>query len=270
MGIAPSTESLGTVQRVAEVLRFFSERGSATLKEMSQALSLAPSTCHRLCELLSRDGLIEKDEIDKKYKIGRELFRISALVNAKNDLRSLSIPFLEDLSNRCNETAVLSVFLPRDCKVFFAERADSTRMLRYQLPMNLPMSPLWGASGRSILAFLDSSDLDRALENEERAPASGERPPSRKSLEKQLAIIRDRGFDLTFGQKIVGAVGIAAPVFSANGKVVGSVCLTVPESRVNTRNQTKLGAMVQNSSAALSTALGFTNYSNPRRKAATS
>ena len=135
-----ATENLGTVQRVVEIIRFFSQRGEATLKELSLALSLAPSTCHRLLELLSRDGFIEQDSTHRRYRIGRELFRIAGLVQSKHDIRAIALPFLRKLVEVCDETCVLALYLPSDGKIFFAEKVDSSMMLRYQLPMNTPMS----------------------------------------------------------------------------------------------------------------------------------
>jgi DNA-binding IclR family transcriptional regulator len=230
--------------------------GEATLKEMSIALSLAPSTCHRLIELLGREGLIEQDSTHRRYRVGVEMFRISAQVQSKNDIRSIALPFLRELAAACDETCVLSIYLPVEGKIFFAERADSSSALRYQVAMNVPVSVLWGASGRSILAFLDSASVDRIYQSEGRAPGSGEALPSRRALDNDLAAIRKRGYEVTHGQKIAGAVGISAPVFGVGGKVVGSLCITVPESRIKAKDHPHLGALVTSAARRLSQAIG--------------
>lgn len=256
----PPGEATGTVKRVVEVLRFFAERGEATLKEMSIALALAPSTCHRLIELLGREGLIEQDSAHRRYRVGVEMFRISAQVQSRNDIRSIAVPFLRELAAACDETCVLSVYLPVEGKIFFAERADSSRALRYQVAMNVPVSVLWGASGRSILAFLDPATVDRIYRSEGRAPGSGEALPPRRALDKDLAAIRKRGYEVTHGQKIAGAVGISAPVFGVDGKVVGSLCVTVPESRIKAKDHARLGAMVMSTARRLSQAIGSPRF----------
>lgn len=260
-------ESLGTVQRVVEIIRFFGERGDATLKELSLALSLAPSTCHRLLELLGHDGFVEQDAAHRRYRIGRELFRIAGLVQSKHDIRAIALPFLRELVEACDETSVLSLYLPADGKMFFAEKVDSSMMLRYQLPMNSLMSVLWGASGRSILAFLDKDDVDRIYAAEGRAPGSGDVLPPRRALDKELAAIRERGYDITYGQKLAGAVGIGAPVFGIDGKVLGSICVTVPETRIAAKNRPRLGELVRATAAELSAALGSPRYASVKASA---
>jgi DNA-binding IclR family transcriptional regulator len=251
-----SGENLGTVKRVIEIIRFFSERGDATLKELSLALSLAPSTCHRLLELLGQDGFVERDTTHRRYRIGRDLFRIAALVQSKHDIRAIALPFLRQLVDVCDETCVLSLYLPSEGKIFFSEKVDSSRMLRYQVPMNTPMSVLWGASGRSILAFFDKEEIDRIYTAEGRAPASGEALPARRTLEKELSTIRERGYDITYGQKVAGAVGFGAPVFGIDGKVFGSICVTVPETRIAAKDRQRVGELVRATAERLSATLG--------------
>jgi IclR family acetate operon transcriptional repressor len=252
----PAGESLGTVRRVVEVIRFFAERGDATLKELSLALSLAPSTCHRLLELMGRDGLIEQDRVRSRYRVGSEMYRISALVQSRRDIRKTALPFLRSVVDACGETCVLSLYLPSEGKIFFAEKIDSDKLLRYQLTMNMPVSALWGASGRAIVAFLDKETIDRIYSQEGRAPGTGEELPSRRALEKDLLAIRQRGYDVTFGQKVSGAVGISAPIFETGGKVVGSLCVTIPKNRITSKDRPRLGQLVHATAQRLSEALG--------------
>lgn len=249
-------EALGTVQRVVEILRFFAERGDATLKELSTALMLAPSTCHRLLDLLGREGLIEQDAVRRRYRIGGEYFRLSALVHAKQDVRMLALPFLREIVDTCGETCVLNLFLPSEGRMFFAEKVDSGHMLRYQLPMNTAVSVLWGASGRSIAAFLSPDEIARIYAAEGPAPGSGEKLPARRTLDRDLAVVRQRGYAVSHGQKIAGAVGIAAPVFQASGIVIGSLCVTAPEARITSKDETRIGTLVRATADRLSASLG--------------
>jgi DNA-binding IclR family transcriptional regulator len=252
----PSGETLGTVQRILEIMRFFAQRGEATLKDLSSALGLAPSTCHRLLELLSRDGFIAHDPVRRRYRIGTEYFRIAALVQSKHDVCQISRPFLRRAVDACDETCVLTLYSPTEGKIFFAEKVDSSRMLRYQLPMNTPLSVLWGASGRSILAFLEPAEIARIYADEGRAPASGEALPSRTALEREIKRIRELGYAVSHGQKILGAVGISAPVFQVEGKVIGNISITVPESRMMKRDEKRLGELIRSIAEELSVALG--------------
>ena len=50
----PPGEGLGTVERVVEILRYFADRGESTLKELAEAVSLAPSNTASASSLRER------------------------------------------------------------------------------------------------------------------------------------------------------------------------------------------------------------------------
>jgi DNA-binding IclR family transcriptional regulator len=248
--------TLGPVTRTLNVLRFMSECGRTSIREASAALKLAPSTVHRLLDILVRDGMVERDKVERCYSIGPELFRIAAKIVERYDIRTLSLPVLREVVALCDETCFLGLYLPIPRKMIFAEKADSSQLLRYQLPMNIPMSVLWGASGLAILAYLPEDQIDLILAEEGPAPSSGEALPSRATLDRQIARIKACGFVISHGQKIAGAVGISAPVFGVNGTIVGSLGITVPQSKLKAPDERRLGLLLSAKAAALSSRLG--------------
>jgi len=248
--------SSGTVQRVVEILKYFGEAGDTTIKELSAVLGLVPSTCHRMLDLLSKEGLVERDDVKRGYRVGPEFYRIAALVHSRQDVRRLARPILQQVVDACDETCVLGLYLPREGRMIFAEKVDSSHLLRYQLPMNSQLSVLWGASGQSIIAFLPQAETDKIYASSGPAPASKEPPPSRTELESILVSIRERGYAVSSGQKIAGAVGINAPVFDVTGRVIGCLGVTVPEQRITSTNVKKLGELVRQHARALSEMLG--------------
>jgi DNA-binding IclR family transcriptional regulator len=260
--------TVGTVARTVQMLRYIAEHPETKIKEIAEALNLAPSTCHRLLDLLAREGMVEHDKIRRCYGIGLEFFRIAAQVQTHNEIRDLALPLLRRVVDACHETCVLCMYDAGIGKLLFVEKVDSSRLLRYQLPMNEPLSVLWGASGRAVLAFLPPNEVERIYDSEGNAPASGEARPSRKALETELKAIRARGYAVSFGQKIAGAVGINAPVFDAHGRVIGSLGVTAPESRVKAGDAAKLGDLVRTAAEELSRALGYTMNAQGQRRAA--
>jgi DNA-binding IclR family transcriptional regulator len=249
-------ESLGTVQRVVEVIRYLADHSETTLKEVSVATGLAPSTCHRLLDLLARDGLVARDCARRGYRVGPELLRISAQIQSKQNICSIALPFLRRVVAGCDESCLLGLYLPNDSKLYFAEKAESTRLLRYQVPMNTPLSVLWGASGLAILAYLDEREVERIYAQEKRAPASGEELPARATLDREITLLRRRGYGVTYGQKICGAVGVAAPVFRADGQVIGSLTVTIPQARMRRPDEGRIGELVRSAASELSSTLG--------------
>ena len=248
--------AFGPVIRTLHLLRFVGERGRTTIREASAFLELAPSTVHRLLDILVRDGMVERDPVERSYRIGPELFRISARVVERYDIRALALPFMHEIVKLCNEACFLGLYLPVSRKMIFAEKVESRQLLQYQFPMNTPLSVLWGADGIAILAYLPADEIDLILAEEGPAPSSGEAPPSRATLRRQIAKLKENGFALTRGQKIAGGVGIAAPVFGADNRVVGSLGVSVPQTKFKAADEQRLGRLLREKAVALSERLG--------------
>ena len=246
----------GPVSRSVKLLQYLSEHEPTTIRNASVALSLAPSTVHRLLDLLAREGMVEHNRLERSYRIGPEFFRIAAQVYGRFDVRTLALPILREVVEACNETCVLGLYLSNVRKMSFVEKADSSRLLRYQIPLNTQISVFWGATGRSILAFLPEEEVNQIYTEESAAPGSGESLPSRRRLETDLAEIRNKGFAISRGQRIPGAVGIGAPIFGVEGSVIGSVSATMPAAELKAAKERSIGLLVREKAAELSRRLG--------------
>ena len=240
----------GTVARVVQVLRFIAERKRSIIRDAAIELKLAPSTVHRLFDLLAREGLIEQDKIDRSYGAGPEFFRIGAQVVGRYDLRSIALPILREVVAACEETCILGLYLRTVYKVTFAERVDSPTLLRYQLPLNTQMPLLSGATGRSVLAFLPEDEIKQVLDNE-----AGEKTERAKVL-AELKIIHKQGYAISHGEMIAGAMAIAAPVIGAEGVAIGSIAVTAPNKRMHRAGARRVINLVCSKASELSLRMG--------------
>lgn len=230
MGEAAANGVSGTVARSVRVLRFIGECRTTTIREASVALNLAPSTVHRLFDLLAREGMIEHDKTRHSYRAGPEFFRIAAQVVAKYDLRTIARPIMREVVATCAESCVLGLFLPAIRKMTLVEQVDPPLPLRYQLPLNTHLSLLSGASGRSILAFLAPDQIELILEEEK--SESARMAWSRVKVSRELKVIQQKGFAVSHGEIVDGAMAIAAPVIGAEGRAIASLAVTAPNERM--------------------------------------
>jgi DNA-binding IclR family transcriptional regulator len=252
----PEQDSSGTVVRV---VRLMQELAAAprdlALGDLAEALSLPPSTAHRLLKLLASLDIVERSADGHRYQVGREFTRIGLLVASNARLRNIARPILRSLSDACSETVVLCEYLPATRRFMVIDHLRSAHPLRYEVAELQPNSLLWGATGRAILAFLPAADQDLVLAQADPSPL-GEAAPRAAELRRALAEIRAQGFATTQGQRISGAVAIAAPVFRAGGEVCGSLCITAPEMRFPASLRAAVARAVMDHAGRLSEALG--------------
>jgi DNA-binding IclR family transcriptional regulator len=163
------------------------------------------STTHRLLALLQEQGFVERGADQRTYRPGLEFLRVGGLVSSRAQLTDVAEPFMRAVVETCDETCLLSVYLPHNRSSMIAKVIYGSHPLRYVATLYQPSSLVWGATGLGILAFLPHAVIDDLVPREGPSPATGKavRLPA---LRRDLATIRERGYACTRGQKIVGAV----------------------------------------------------------------
>lgn len=210
------------------------------VRELATAMRIAPSSAHRLLMGLAEEGFIRQNAETGRYELGLEFMRLATLASGKSPLRQRALPHMRALVDACNETALLGVYDSARQDMLFAASVDSTHHLRYAIELNKWAPVYTGASGLAILAFLDESHVQTIVQRTRLAALTSRTITESYRLAAELETIRQRGYALTRGQRIPGAVGLAAPVFGSNGDVIGDICLTIPEQRFDEASQDHL------------------------------
>lgn len=257
------TTSTGTVARVALLLRVLAEiEGDASLSLVAEKMKLPASTIHRLLHLLMDEGFVERGDAPRTYRAGLEFLRVGGLVVSRANLEGVAQTFMQAVVDACDEACVLSVYVPRTRCAMITKVIYGSHPLRYTAELYQPSSLVWGATGRGILAFLPDTDRQRVIASEGPSPADPQRMVNANEVEHDLAVIREQGYAHTRGQKILGAVGLSAPVFNSQGVVAG-LCITVPSSRFQAPMEKRLARTLMQQADLFSAALGW-RPSGPR------
>ena len=248
----------GTISRTISVLRALAGvKGDIQLKTLADNLQLPPSTVHRLLDLLSQENMVERDESSRRYRVGREFLRLSALVFNSHPLRSLAIPLLREAVEECNETAYLGLYLPQQRRMMFVAQIESSHSLGYRVRENEALTVLTGASGLSISAHLPQDVIDQIYEESRQESDVRKAISSRKALNDELVRIREQGYAITYGKRIPGAVGIFSGFFDGSGSVMGCIGFTIPEQRYSKSLLPKLAGTVSDVALKISESMGY-------------
>lgn len=254
-----SRNPLGTVDRVIEILRAVAEaEGEITIKGISTALDLAPSTVHRMFDHFVRQGLLEADRERHRYRAGLELYRIAALVTDRMDVGALAGDEMAAVVADCGETCLLARYIPAELEITYVARVDSPHPLQVRIETFRSQSILWGAAALAILAHLAPLDVEEALNSKDSVPATGAPPPDRGTLFARIAEIREVGYARSAGEDLEGIHAIAAPVFGVGGRITGSLSVVIPEIRHDSMNDDGIAALVIDQAKGISKRIGDT------------
>lgn len=242
---AEAESGLGTVARVARILRCFAEgNGDVTIKSVAETVGLPPSTVHRLLHLLMQERFVERAP-GQGYRAGTELLRVAVEIASRADIRSVALPIMREVVNACSEVCVLIRYLPDTRQVMPIAYVNSPHPLRYAIELFRPRTAAWGATGRAALAFLPQSEIDAAYDTAGASPADGRPLPPRAQFDAELAAIRRQGFALSMSQTIPGAVGMGVPLRLRSGRIAGSLCVTVPKQRYRRGSEREIAPLLR-------------------------
>ena len=215
------------------LLRFIMQQpgGTVSVREAAEGVSMPPSSVHRLLVMLAEEKVLRQDPASQRYGLSLDVYRLAQIVAAHTPLRAIALRHMRALVDACDEAAFFSLYDPARRQMISVASVESSHALRYVVETDRWKPVHVGASGLAIMAFLPAAER-AAIAAATGLPAVTSRSiTDAPTLETVLARVRALGYACTIGQRIVGAVGIAVPVFGPDGTVLGDVGLTIPEQR---------------------------------------
>lgn len=227
------TNTRNPVAKALKVLCWLIEQPATDVgvRELAAGMMISPSSAHRLLADLADEGFVRRDPQTSRYSLGLEFLRLAQLAIARAPIRRAALEPMRRLVDACNETALLGVYDGVRQEMMFVESVESSHSLRYAIEHNKWMPVHTGASGLAIMAFLDEAEIQSIITRTRLAPLTAHSITEPYRLKAEIEKIRRNGWAFTRGQRIAGAVGLAAPVFGSSGEVLGDICLTIPEQR---------------------------------------
>lgn len=201
------------------------------VRELAQGLHLPPATVHRGLTALMKHGLVQRNPDSGQYQLGMEFYRLAFKAQSHFGIRNASLPVMRNLVTQCNETAFLGRYDSFRMEMMFIAAVNSNHALRYVVPINEWLPVYAGAGGLAIMAFLPREERQAIIERTGLAPLTERTITDPVLLEEELARIRARGYAFSCGERNIGAVGVAAPIWGADGRVMGDLVVSIPEPR---------------------------------------
>lgn len=249
----PEGGNVRAVERAIAILFSFT-RGSPmkTVAEMQADLGISRPTLYRLLQTLQRLGLVRGSGEPLRYTLDHRVLMLADAWLAQIDVVRSAEEALADLWVRTDETVGLNLPLADGTRITVKElRSKQPLSLGLGIGHTAPMTQ--GAAGRVMLAYLAPDRVDAVLRG---IPDAGNREAIRADLEK----IAERGYSLTIGQRITGAIAIAAPIFDHNSDAAASLCLFGPEARLTEDLRARYISLVVNAAARISTSMGYRGH----------
>jgi DNA-binding IclR family transcriptional regulator len=199
-----------------------------TLAGLAQRTGIPQATVRRLVLELVAAGALERAP-DGALTVGTRLWQLGTLAPLTEPLRTVAMPFMEDLSTALQQHVQLAVLEGHDAVVVERLSAPSAVDLVSQVGGRLPLH--CSAVGKVLLAHGEATLCDAILASRlERFTPQTVTDPAR--LRRELADCRRTGTATVREELTPNVDSVATPITDAEGRVVAALSVVVRSGSV--------------------------------------
>lgn len=244
--------SIQVIERMMSLIDALAETAEpASLKALSKATGLHPSTAHRILAAMTHSRLVERYDAGS-YGLGIRFLELGNIVKTRFNIRDIALPFMQNLHETIGEAINLGI---RDGdEIIYLERTSSGRSLVRVVYLVGARAPLHLTSLGKLFLAADTPANVRAYAERTRLP--GKTPFSLttlEQLEKELETIRREDLAYDNEEAEIGLRCVAAPIRNDEGTLVAGLSISAPTDRHDPAWPNRIREVT----AAISHALGY-------------
>jgi IclR family acetate operon transcriptional repressor len=226
---AASAPPASTTERVARVLLCFTADSSwLGVSEIARELGLGKAVVHRILQTLVESAILVYRADRRTYGLGPAAIALGRRATANSDVRTAAMPAISRLASITGETTILSTRV--GYRRVYVGQVESSQAIRITIRLGESVPLTAGATGNAILAFMPEADIDLALT----VPVQQYTPTTvvdETAIRERLAVIRERGWATTSGERVPMSRSIAVPVFGLDPEPAGALSVGVLATR---------------------------------------
>jgi DNA-binding IclR family transcriptional regulator len=223
--------SIQVIERMASLLDALARHPDpVSLKELSAATGLHPSTAHRILNDLVLKRFVDRAEAGS-YRLGMRLLELGNIVKSRLDVRETALDFMRALHRKTSQTVNLSV--RQGDEIVYIDRSYSERSGMQVVRAIGGRAPLHLTSTGKLFLSIDDPKTVRAYAT--RTGLAGHNKNSitdLAKLERELSLVRSRGYARDNEELELGVRCIAAGIHDDSGKLVAGLSISAPADRL--------------------------------------
>lgn len=249
-----SNFSVAKLLRIIEIMAF--EKKPLRLQEIAHSANMPQSTVSRFLAALVNAGYATQNEETMKYQLTLKFCRIGNAIHSQFSIRDICKPYLMDLSQKCCESAYVSV--EENMAIVYLDSAEgSSNTLTTQRKTGWIASMHATAAGKVLLLNYSSQLMQKYLDSRGLPQLTMNTITDKEQLLITLEHIRSDGFAIDDEENEIGVRCVAAPVYDYEEKIIAAISVSGPTSRMNYQKINHIKDYVIATAADISRILGY-------------
>ena len=224
-----------SVEHAVDVLEYMARVARPVgVSDVARQTGLSKAAVHHLLATLMARRLVIQESDSSRYRLSWALYELGASVVRDLELSRAARPHLDRLAAMTGQFVLLGI-LDEDA-VLYLDRGEGPAGL-LMVANTGRRGPLHAtASGKVLLAFAGEGRVVQELLNRPLPRYTPMTVTEPHGLRRQLAAVRTRGYAACWEEREVGLCSVAVPIRDYTRRVVGSLALAAPSSRLTPRN----------------------------------
>ncbi len=208
------------------------EAGPVRLQDLALKCEMPPSTVLRMLNTLLIYGYVNQDPRTQRYSLSLKFTQLGSRISDQISLRDVAHPFLQELSQRCQEASCLAC--EENMEVVYIDVVDGPDNILKIMQRIGKRAPMHATGVGKLLLLNYSHSQIKELIREKGLPAlTPNTLTTQDALEAELEKIRRQGYALDDEECELGSRCVAAPVRDYSGRIVAAISVSCPIPRMS-------------------------------------
>jgi IclR family transcriptional regulator, pca regulon regulatory protein len=227
MADARSRDRVQSIERGVAVLRVFAGReGQLTTSDVATRTDLPRPVVRRILLTFEQLGYARLHK--GLWSLTPRILELGSGYFAASSLPEVSYPVMNEVVERTGETCSLGVL--EGGHVVHVGRVEDHRPMPGAIRIGMQLPAYATASGKTLLAHLPAEEIEEYLASVELTAMTPGTVTDPARLRERLALVRERGYDLSVEEFAPGRLAAAAPIV-LDGAAVGAIAVSTTTAR---------------------------------------
>lgn len=247
-----------SVEKVLQIIELLvSKGGEMRLQDIAEQVNSPSSTVLRYLSTLNAFGYVYQNADSSKYALTLKLAQLGSLVSEQYDIRNLVHDDLIALSKEFQESSCLAI--EEDHEVVYIDVINGPDNMLKTMQRIGKRAPLHATSvGKNILQNYSEEEILKILAEKGMPKLTVNTLTTPEALFEELETVEKEGVAMDDEECEIGAKCIAVPLIDYTGKVVASISISGPISRMTDEKVNKMKEYMLRMSEEISKKLGYT------------
>lgn len=216
---------------LAILAAFDAKHQALTLSELAELTGMNRASAQRSVHTLQVLGYMYKNAKNRRFGLLPKVLRLGFNYVVSNHLVQVAHPYLCQLAASCGET--VNITAPDDIEMVYVSQLPTLKFTPVMTPVGLRIPMYCCSSGRAYLSGLPDDDIIQILERSHRQSHTPYTLTDIDKLMEKIEQCRQKGYTINNQELFIGDMGIASPIRSKQGNILGALHISPPAVRWN-------------------------------------